>query len=217
MPSAQPALGPKRRPAPSLLAEMEADADRGPTEDVAKRAVAEAKKFAEKSKRRDELEEELKKLVAELNEIKHKKLPDLLAEAGTDRLGIPEMELDAVAKDYYHANIAADWTDERREAAFAFLEREKAGDLIKVVVSVSFGRREWARALAFAERVRKAGFEPRIDKGVPWATLTAYVREQWPKWQQRWTRGDKRLPPVDKVLDLLGATVGRIVELKKRN
>jgi hypothetical protein len=105
---------------------------------------------------------------------------------------------------------------DKRERAFGMLEQLEAGDLIKVVVSVVFGRREYAEARKLVERLEKAGYAPQIEKNTPWNTLTAWLREQWPRLSKAWAEGDKSVPDRTRLLEALGATVGWVVKLKKR-
>ena len=145
---------------------------------------------------------------AEYNRLRHDELPDLMDMAGVDRVGLPAHgnlpACDAVCGPYYHANIAADWPAERRGAAFDWLEKEGHGDLVRVTVSVAFGKAEMEAAQTLAESLRQVGYAPAIAMAVPWTTLTAFVREQIERHQVT--------PP----LDLLGATVGRVVKIKAR-
>lgn len=150
-----------------------------------------------------QLEAEVESRKKRLIELSTKTLPDLLDSAGTDKVGLPEVGVDAVLKPYYRANIAAEWEEERRLKAFDWLAANGHGDMVKVTVTVAFGRQEYDKAQNYAERVRKAGFTPKLDMGVPWTTLTAFVKEQF----------EANDPPP---LDLLGATVGRVVKLIER-
>ena len=155
-----------------------------------------------------DLEERTKAAKAAVQEIQMKRLPDLLQDAGVDSVGIPpEGNLpgyDGKLKPYYHANIAESWEPERRAAAFDWLEKNGHGDLIKVTVSAVFGRGDIANARILEDKIRQLGFQPELSYGVPWNTLTSWLREQIEKYG--------RTPP----LDLFGATVGYIVKLVAR-
>jgi len=155
---------------------------------------------------------ELQKLMdsknIELYNLRTRDMPDLMAELNTDRIGLAAENVDIVLGMVYHANIAADWPEEKRDDAFAHLEEKGLGDIIKNTVTVVFGRNNYDNMNEWLEKVRglNLSFEPppvSIAKTVPWNTLTATVKEQVKK---------------GTVLDLekLGATVGMIVTIKER-
>lgn len=155
-------------------------------------------------------EEELAAINAQLVKLRHELLPDLMDEAGVDHIGLPAAgnlpPCDAKCEPYYRANIAADWAQERREAAFSALVQEEAEDLIKHTFTVQFGRGEEDAAHSFAELLKGEGFEYTVGMAVPWATLTAWVKERF--------QNDAPLSAA--VLETIGATVGRVVKLKPR-
>jgi hypothetical protein len=85
---------------------------------------------------------------------------------------------------------------------------------VKRTYTIVFGKGEEKRATAFEAALKKLKVDYGSAFGVPWNSLTAFVREQ----TERFDRlpppeqtNDKRLP-----LDLLGATVGRVVTIKAR-
>lgn len=178
-----------------------------------------------------EVDQTVTRLTAELaaanarfNELVHKEMPDLMAEIGQDRIGLPnvyENGADLVSQPYYKANIAAEWPPEQREAAFDYLDKLGAAEIVKNVVSLPFSRGQALLARAFVAAVQSPQFVEllaaeagrdvndyslppvEVGKSVPWGTLTAYVKEQIEK---------------GTVLDLpkLGATVGTVVKIKPR-
>lgn len=158
-------------------------------------------------------EKALETAKAERNRLRHERLPAILGEANTDRIGIPDMGLDAVLERYVHANIPADWDEPRREAAFAELERCGAEQIIRIEVSCFFGKEEYAEAKKLEERLLKAGYSPTLKKGVPWNTLTAWVKELLAYNEDVEDESKKRPVPN---FDLIGALVGMIVKLVKR-
>lgn len=140
----------------------------------------------------------------ELNTITMTELPDLFDEYGVSSVGIPEEgnspAYTAEAKPFYNAKIR----DENAEAAFAWLDKHGHGDLIKNTFSVEFGRNENKAADKLRAVLEKMDIDYAQKKTVPWNTLTAFVKEQIEK-------HNATLP-----LDLLGATVGRVVRLKEK-
>lgn len=180
-----------------------------PREGVADEAVARARRLVREQRDLEleiqDAEESLAAKKAQLNTMKHETLVTALQEAGLTEMSLAAEgnapPLTARLKPYYKAAISASWEDERKDAAFAALEGDGAGDLIRRVFSVSLGPRDGE----LAQRVRAAldtlGVEYEEMKSVPWASLTAYVREQ--------TEKGRVLP-----LDVLGATVGHVVDVK---
>ena len=155
-----------------------------------------------------DLEDALKVKNARKLELIQKELPDLYDEAGIDNLGLPaEGNLpayDCKLGPYYKASISADWPEEDRAKAFAYLEKQGASDLIKSTYVVLLPRGKRAIAIKVEAALKKLGVEFSEKLDVPWNTLTAWLKEQVEK--------HKTTPE----LDLLGATVGRVVKLKER-
>lgn len=155
-----------------------------------------------------DLNEMVSERSAKILDMKMKSLPDLFAEAGVDNIGLPaEGNLpayDVELKPYYKANIAVDWPDDKRQTAFAWLDDNGHGDLIKSMFVVSLGRDDRTRAKKVEKALEKLGVPFSVELGVPWNTLTAFVKERIEK--------HKESPP----LETLGAIVGKIVNLKPR-
>jgi hypothetical protein len=129
-----------------------------------------------------------------------------------DAAGVRDMTLEAEGNlppfsvevgPYYHANIAADWEPQRREKAFAWISKYHGG-MLRNTFTVDFGKntRKAQRELEAWLKKRKIRFANEF--GVPWNTLTSFVREQIEEYE--------KTPP----LDLLGATVGRVAKIKKQ-
>lgn len=164
------------------------------------------------------LEEELRRAKADAYQLEHEELPDLFAQAGMLAYALEaEGNMPAYAaklSPYYKANIVADWEPSRRAAAFEWLaavDPETGGvgpaggaspDLIKTVITVTLGRGERKLAERVEAGLRKQKIPYEVDLGVPWNTLTAFVKEL--------IEVKKIMPP----LDILGATAGRIVTIK---
>lgn len=185
-----------------------ADLSTMPSDAGAARLQKAAQHMVELQTRKDELEEDLKKVNVELWDIQTKSLPDLFSEIGTDIIGVPSANVDVVVKPYVMANIKADWEEEKREAGFAEVERVGGGDIIRNEVVVVFPRGHYDELLEWIEKVRGLNleFDPpdmNVTKTVPWNTLTAFVKEQ----VEKGTALD---------LEKLGATVGQIAKIQKR-
>lgn len=164
-----------------------------------------------------EIDGKIKQLEKQVAEYKERKLtitmdtmPKYMMAIGQDRIGLEGSEVDLVREPYYHANIQADWPEEKRQEAFLWLEENGHGDLIKSQLKIAAAKGEWDRIKALRERImewfKKHDMEDvqiTTELGIPWNTLTAFVKEQIEKGA-----------PIP--LETLGATVGQIVKIKKR-
>lgn len=151
-----------------------------------------------------ELNARVKEKSDELNVIKAKELVDLFSEVGMDHFGL-EAEgnnpaYDAERKPYYHANIPED----KAPAAFKWLDDEGHGDIIRTTITIAFGKDERKKAQRVEKSLEKAGIGYNTKLGVPWNTLTAFVKERIEKYEE------------DLPLSILGATVGQVVTIKPR-
>ena len=77
-------------------------------------------------------------------------------------------------KPVYGASISA----EKKEEAFEWLRSNGLGDLIKNEITVSFGRNEDNKAIAYATLAQGQGFQPSQKLKVEPMTLKALVRER---------------------------------------
>jgi hypothetical protein len=74
--------------------------------------------------------------------------------------------------------VGASIEEEKREAAYAWLERVGAGDLVKNLVTLAFGRGEDALATFIHGVAQRAGLTAEIKKSVNYQTLQAWVRDR---------------------------------------
>ena len=152
-------------------------------------------------------EEAIKEKRVRLNDLERKTLPELFSVAGVKSLTIEaEGNMPAYFAErspYYRANIAANWPDEKRQAAFDWLEKNGGGDLIKSEIVITLPRKSEKLRKTVLATLKKLKLD-QVDIGlaVPWASLTSFVKECYEK--------RKIKPP----LDTLGADVGDIVKLK---
>lgn len=154
-----------------------------------------------------ELAERGRQISEHLNNLYHKELPDLFVEAGIDSLGL-EAEgnlpaYDTKLKPFYKASIPKD----KEAEAFKWLEKQGVGDMIKNMFSIQLGMGDNVKAKKLEEFLVKNKYDFERKRGVPWNTLTAFVKEQVE---------DRKVKPSDLPLDLLGAFVGSIVTIKPR-
>ena len=156
--------------------------------------------------RNADLKEEIKRNNERFEEIKWKDLLTAMDNAGMRSLvlekegNLPAYEVKTDA--YYHANISADWPDEQRAAAFAWINKHEPG-MLRNTYTVEFGKNSIKQQKALEAALKKLKLPYGNQYGVPWNTLTSYVKEQ--------IVVHKKTPP----LELLGAKVGRVATLKK--
>ena len=119
-------------------------------------------------------EEELKQLKQQADAISGEVIPTMMMQ----ELNISTLKLaDGSAvevKPVYGASISA----EKKEEAFEWLRSNGLGDLIKNEVTVSFGRNEDNKAIAYATLAQGQGFQPSQKLKVEPMTLKALVRER---------------------------------------
>lgn len=153
--------------------------DAAPTDKLerAKAMAREARDLEIEIKNREAL---LKADQDKLKRIKEQDLVDLFTEVGIDHIGIPpEGNLpayDCQLEPFTHANISAEWDDDRKNDAFSYLDKNKAGDLIKSTLTVALGRGDYKTMKKVTTALKKLKVPYEIKLAVPWATLTSWVK-----------------------------------------
>jgi len=121
------------------------------------------------------LESLLKTKTGRLHELRMTVIPEAMAAAGLSSFRTPEgktVEVDT----FVSGSIPKE--PERRKVALEALVEFGGGDLIKTLVAINFGKSEHNEAIALADDIRKAGFEPVVDESVHAQSLMAFVREK---------------------------------------
>lgn len=207
-------------PFDEMAQEAAVDASRLPSDSGARRLATMGRRMVELEVLIKDLEAQTKRANMELWDLKTRDMPDLMAEIGQDRVGIPgdpsnpdDPGYDVVLTTRTHANIGSDWEEERRDAAFEHLDELGAGDIVRNSVTVSFGKGQAEQREEWLEKVRglNLSFDPPElveTRTVPWNTLTAWIREQL----QRGRTEDQ----VQIDLPKLGATHGAYADIKRR-
>lgn len=159
-----------------------------------------------------DLEAEVADVKSRLTNLHRDKLPELLDDAGLDRIGVPaagnKPAIDFVLRPYFSAAIAASWPEARRGLAFAWLREHRAGDLIKTEVTARFPKGSEAEARAAAAALEaSAGVPVEVKTSVHSQTLTAWLREIYERRHQALSTED---------LETIGASVGRVVKIDER-
>jgi hypothetical protein len=157
-----------------------------------------------------DIEETLERKEEAKSKIIKKELPDMMAQ-----LGMPSFELEASGNDpaykvtsmpYYHANIKVDWDEDKRARAFKLLADKGAPDMLKTIISIELGRGTSALVKKVSSALRKLKVPFSASRGVPYSTLTAWVRELY--------ENNDTLTADEK--EALGATVGTVVVIKPK-
>ena len=115
----------------------------------------------------------LKKLQEEADVLSGDVIPTMMQEMNISTLKLADGSAVEV-KPIYGASISA----ERKEEAFNWLRTNGLGDLIKNEVTVSFGRNEDNKAIAYANLAVENGYQPSQKLKVEPMTLKALVRER---------------------------------------
>lgn len=148
-------------------------------------------------KRKQDLENELKDLDKQIQQVQEHEIPALMAELGFKSFKLADGS-EVTVKNYYSASI----NKERQDEAFGWLNQNGFGDLIKNVVSTSFSRGQEAVAEQFAAECSERGLNAATKKWVEPMTLKAFAKEQI----------EKGAPLPD---ELFGVYVGQKASIKK--
>ncbi len=151
-----------------------------------------------------QLEEQLGDVKRDIKDLKEHRIPDFFDEVNIPSLTLGaegnKPALDIKIDDRYYANIP----DETEEEAFEYLMKSGNADLIKTIFTISFGRNEAEATERFARSLDNAGIPYTAKRGVPWNTLSAWLREE-----------HRRKPIPSRVLEILGASIGRVAKIVK--
>ena len=143
-------------------------------------------------------EEHTKKLKEKARELSQGVIPEMMKEMNVTKLKLKDGASIEVTN-FYSARI----TPDKQEAAFNWLRENGLGDIIKNDVTVTFGRGEDNKAMAYATLAKGQGYEPVQKIGVHNQTLKAVVRER--------TESGKDMPA-----DLFNTFVGNQTKITKR-
>tara|TARA_A100001388_G_C28605766_1_gene420397 strand:+ start:218 stop:766 length:549 start_codon:yes stop_codon:yes gene_type:complete len=118
-------------------------------------------------------EEELKKIKKDMDVLSGEVIPTMMTEMNVAKFSL-EDGAGVEVKPVYGASIPK----AREEEAFNWLRKNGLGDLIKNMVTVSFGRNEDNKAADFAVLAQGQGYQPSQKLKVEPMTLKALVRER---------------------------------------
>ena len=134
-----------------------------------------AKKVQELKDLEDEIfnaENSVKKLKEKANILSQFEIPQMMEEMNIKKLKLKDGETVEVSN-FYSASIIP----EKQEDAFNWLRENGRGDIIKNDITVTFGKGEDNKAMAYATLAKGQGYEPVQKVGVHPQTLKGVVRE----------------------------------------
>ena len=143
-------------------------------------------------------EDHTKTLKEKARELSQGVIPEMMKEMNVTKLKLKDGASIEVTN-FYSARI----TPDKQESAFNWLRENGLGDIIKNDVTVTFGRGEDNKAMAYATLAKGQGYEPIQKIGVHNPTLKAVVRER--------TESGKDMPA-----DLFNTFVGNQTKITKR-
>ena len=144
-------------------------------------------------------EEHTRTLKEKARELSQIVIPEMMKEMKVTKLKLKDGASIEVTN-FYSARI----TPDKQEAAFNWLRENGLGDIIKNDVTVTFGRGEDNKAMAYATLAKGQGYEPVQKIGVHAQTLKAVVRER--------TESGQEMPA-----DLFNPFVGNQPKIIRRN
>jgi len=118
-------------------------------------------------------EDHTKTLKEKARELSQVVIPEMMKEMNVTKLKLKDGASIEVTN-FYSARI----TPDKQESAFNWLRENGLGDIIKNDVTVTFGRGEDNKAMAYATLAKGQGYEPVQKIGVHSQTLKAVVRER---------------------------------------
>lgn len=159
----------------------------------------------------EDLETKIKSLKTELNSIYATALPAAMDAAQVDHIGIPQdgnkPAMDFRLRPFYAASIAAAWSPDRKEQAFAVLEKYDALDLIKTKVEANLPKGDLLLAQKLVDAATALKIPTTLSKSVHTQTLTAWLKEL--------VETHHTFPPQED-LEKIGGSIGRIVRPQER-
>lgn len=154
-----------------------------------------------------DVENQLSELKKERQDLIFDKLPTLFMQVGLSQLKIVAQgnlpAYDAKLEDHFHANIQSGWTEDRKQAALAWVNKHHMGDIIKTTLTMEFGLGQNKIVKKVLAALKKIKITPLREDTIPWQTLTAMVKERH--------KAGRPLSDVD--LRTIGAKVSKIVKL----
>ena len=152
-----------------LEAESTLSVDTGKLKDISQSC----KKLLETQKEIEKMEEVIKELKEEEKTISEEVIPNLMQEAGVSMIKTEDGKTVKVSQ-FYAARIP----ESKKDEAFDWLRENDAGDMIKNIVSLNFGKSEDAAAAALVEELIQRKLNVSQKMKVEPMTLKSYVKTE---------------------------------------
>lgn len=163
-------------------------------------------KLRDMTREKDDLESRLTEINKKIFLVTREDLPELFSEAGVNIIGLDasgnQPAYTAKLETEVKASISVEWEPDRREAAFAYLQKHRAGDLIQAVVTIEFDKEQIKEAIKLRKELAKRKLNVDLDMKVHHATLSAWLRE---------LNERHKVPPN---IEVIGGSIGPVVKLK---
>lgn len=119
-------------------------------------------------------ERALKEAKEKERKLRENEIPDYMQE-----VGLTKVVLDGGAVISFKDDVRLEWDAAKKEAAFAWLEANDFGGLIKTTVTTEFGKGELEKAKELLTRLaQEFGYEAALKRDVHFQTMCAFLREQ---------------------------------------
>jgi hypothetical protein len=115
----------------------------------------------------------LAELQGQHDKIMRRTIPDIMTELAMEEFKMSDGSVISVKED-----IKCGLTEERKPAAFTWLEENHFDGIIKTSVNTAFGKGEVEKAKQLIEMIAAAGFSAEMSRSVHPATLKSFVKEQ---------------------------------------
>lgn len=178
-----------------MLAAMDADGKKPAAPDKLEACRAKVKEMRDKTKEVEDAQARIKELNKQIAQIRDHDLVGLFDEAKIDSLGVPaegnQPAFEVELEEYFHANIPKG----NEAGAYEWMKKTKNEDMIKTSYTIEFGLGESKDCAKFEKALDKMGCGYDKKQGVPWNTLTSFVKGEF----------KAKRPLTAKVMGLLGA------------
>lgn len=158
----------------ALMAEDAESAEFGETDERALEGVAKlAKRRQELVAEKEKLEEQQARISAQILEIDRERIPDMMERANLKRFTLQDGSEITVADE-----VAISIRAQSKDDAFAWLEANGHGSIIRHIVSANFKKGEEKEAARMAQLLIEAGFDFKDQQDVHWATLKSWYKDE---------------------------------------
>lgn len=136
--------------------------------------------MAELAKSLVEAQELTKKTEQLLKDVKERErvLVEETIPGALQELGVKELTLDTGEVISLKQEVYASLTEERKPAAFKWLDEHKFGGMIKTDLTISYAKADYEEAKEKCKELMDEGLSPTLEQSVHAQTLKAFIKEQ---------------------------------------